>query len=87
MVKMICEMEILPINGFPKKNAINGRCKNKNCIKKLHFFCQKSCGHKKSEEKKRKHAWHLNKDRSKGLAPWTTSLWCALVKRQDLHLN
>ena len=33
MVKMICEMEILPIKGFPKKKkAINGRCKNKNCI-------------------------------------------------------
>ena len=28
MVKMIWETEILPINGFPKKKASNGLCKN-----------------------------------------------------------
>ena len=37
MVKMICEMEILPINGFPKKKmpltvGVKIRIALKNCI-------------------------------------------------------
>ena len=34
---MICEKEILPINGFPKKKTAI----NKNCIKQWHFFSVK----------------------------------------------
>lgn len=41
--------------------------KNKNCIKQLHFFLSKIKWPQISEEKKRKHAWHLNKNGSKGL--------------------
>lgn len=42
MVKMICEKEILPINGFPKKKQpLMVGVKNKNCIKQWHFFSVK----------------------------------------------
>lgn len=67
MVKMICETEILPINGFPKRMPLMVGVKNKNCIKQLHFFLSKIRWPQISEEKKRKHAWHLYKNGSKGL--------------------
>lgn len=48
MVKMIFEMIILPIDGFPKKKMpLMVGVKNKHGIKQLHFFCQNQVATKK----------------------------------------
>ena len=60
--------KFFPLMVFLKKKMPLTVCvKNKNCITQLHFFLSKIRWPQISEEKKRKHAWHLNKNGSKGL--------------------